>query len=99
MPCLFAGLAFFFPRLIILILAIFTTWIGSAYSTWLWPVLGFFLMPYTTLAYALAMNSNNGSVSGMYLVLVIVAVLFDLGAWGGGGRQSRVVYVKRSGTS
>lgn len=96
MPCLLAGLAFFFPRLVILILAIFSTWIGSAYSTWFWPVIGFFLMPYTTLSYALAMNNNNGSVNGLYLVLVVIAVLFDLGSWGGSGRQTHVVYKQRS---
>ncbi len=97
MPCLIAGLAFFFPRLVIILLSIFSTWIGQAYDTWIWPVLGFFFMPYTTLAYALAMNNNDGSVSGLHLVIVIIAVLFDIGAWGGGGRQTRVVYVKKSG--
>lgn len=96
MPCFLASLAFFFPRVVILILAIFSTWIGSAYDSWLWPVLGFFVMPYTTLAYALAMHSDEGSVSGLYLVLVIIAVMFDLGAWGGGGRQSRATRLRQS---
>jgi hypothetical protein len=50
MPCLVALIAFFFPRLVILILAIFTTYMSSAYQTIIWPVLGFFLLPYTTLA-------------------------------------------------
>ena len=36
------------------------------------PLLGFFFMPYTTLAYAWAQNSN-GSVDGFYLVAVVVA--------------------------
>jgi Mg2+ and Co2+ transporter CorA len=40
-------------------------------------VLGFFFLPLTTLAYAWAMNSK-GSVSGLYLVVVILAVLTDL---------------------
>ena len=83
MPCLLALIALLFPRVIIAILAIFTTYLGTAYSTPLWPILGFFLAPYTTLAYAWAKNSN-GSVDGIYLVAVIVAVLMDLGALGGG---------------
>jgi hypothetical protein len=39
-------------------------------------------MPLTTLAYAFAVNSN-GSVTGFYQVLVVVAVLVDLGLIGG----------------
>jgi hypothetical protein len=88
MPCLIALVALLFPRLIIAILAIFTTYLGSAYSSPLWPILGFFLAPYTTLAYAWAKNIN-GSVDGMYLVIVIIAVLLDLGAMGGGATTRR----------
>lgn len=97
MPCLAALLAFFFPRLVILILAIFTTYMSQAYQTLLWPVLGFFFLPYTTLAYAWAINSA-GSVQGIYLVVVVLAVLLDLGTIGGGGatsRRQRVVVLRR----
>ena len=41
-------------------------------------------MPLTTLAYAFAINAN-GSVNGIYLVVVVIAVLIDLGSLGGGG--------------
>lgn len=84
MPCLVAGIAFFFPRLAMVLLVIFSDYLGRAYETTLWPLLGFFFLPYTTLAYALAINSN-GSVAGIYLVLVVVAVFLDLGSIGGGG--------------
>ena len=94
MPCLVASIAFFFPRLAIVLLVIFGNYIGRAYDTTLWPLLGFFFMPYTTLAYAFGKNAN-GSIEGLYLVLVIVAVLFDLGSNGGGGRQSVVVTQRR----
>jgi hypothetical protein len=96
MPCLIALLAFFFPRLIILILAIFTTYMSSAYQTVIWPVLGFFFLPYTTLAYAWAINTA-GSVQGVYLFVVIIAVLLDLGTIGGGGAstRTRTVVVRR----
>lgn len=89
MPCLVAAIAFFFPRLAIILIAIFSDYIGRAFSgEWLWPVLGFFFMPYTVLAYAFAQNSGGG-VHGLYLVLVIVAVLLDLGVIGGGADSSR----------
>jgi hypothetical protein len=87
MPCLLALLGFFAPRLVLVILWL-TGYSGPAFKTTLWPLLGFFLMPFTTLAYAYGMNSN-GSISGLYLVLVVVGVLLDLGTIGGGGRQAR----------
>lgn len=90
MPCLLAALALLLPRFVMILLVIFSDYMGNAYQTILWPVLGFIFMPYTTLAYAFAMNSN-GSVSGFYLVVVIIAVLFDLGSLGGGGRASHRV--------
>lgn len=88
MPCLLAGIAFFFPRFAMILLVIFSDYMGRAYATILWPVLGFIFIPYTTLAYAFAKN-QNGSVSGLYLVLVVVAVLFDIGVLGGGGSSAR----------
>lgn len=88
MGCLAVAIALLFPRLAIVLLVIFGDYIGRAYDTVLWPLLGFFFMPYTTLAYAAARNEHGG-VDGPYLVLVIVAVLVDLGVIGGGARQSR----------
>jgi len=68
-----------------------TDWIDTAYQTLLWPLLGFVFMPYTTLAYALGMHMNQGAINGVYLVVVVVAVLMDLGSLGGGhfGRRRR----------
>lgn len=96
MPCLLALSAFFFPRLVMVILVIFSDYIGNAFATVLWPLLGFFLMPYTTLAYAWAINAN-GSVDGLYLAVVVFAVLADLGVSGGGAksRRTRVVVTER----
>ena len=88
MPCLIALFALLTPRLVIVLMVIFSDYIGAAYNTVLWPLLGFFFMPLTTLAYAFAINSN-GSVSGFYLVLVIIAVLLDLGSLTGGGETAR----------
>lgn len=91
MPCLLALIAFFFPRLAIILIAIFSDYLGRAFhGEWLWPVLGFFFMPFTTLAYAFGVN-HGGGIGGIYLVLVIIAVLMDVGVIGGGaaGRKRR----------
>lgn len=70
-------LGIFFPRLVLVCLWLFTTVPDRAFQGVLFPLLGFFLLPYTTLAYAFAMVTN-GSVSGIYLAIVIVAAIFDL---------------------
>lgn len=88
MPCLIAAIAFFFPRLIIILLAIFSTYLSAAFNGWIVPLLGFFFLPYTTLAYAWAKNTH-GAIDGWYLAVVILAVLMDLGALGGGAEASR----------
>ena len=84
MPCFVGCLALFFPRLALVLVWLFSEYLGQAYNIVLWPVLGFVFMPLTTLAYAWAHNSNEGSVSGIYLAVVVVAVLIDLGLIGTG---------------
>jgi hypothetical protein len=88
MTLLLGCLALFFPRLVIIVTFLFSDYLGRAYQTNLWPVLGFIFMPLTTLAYAFAKN-QNGDVSGIYLVLVIIAVLIDLGIIGGSAKRGR----------
>lgn len=78
MPCLLLILASLFPRFVMILIAIFTNWFSAAFDTLLWPILGFFFMPYTTLAYMAAMLNNHHAVNGGWLALVIVAVLIDL---------------------
>ena len=99
MPLILGCLALFFPRLVIALLFIFTNYLGRAFhSEWWWPLLGFFFLPFTTLAYAFAMNQGGG-VHGLYLVLIIVGVLLDLGVLGGNAkvhRQRRVIVRRES---
>jgi hypothetical protein len=88
MPCILGCIALVAPRLTIVLVVVFSDYIGRAYETTLWPFVGFLFMPLTTLAYAWAINSH-GSVSGIYLVVVVVAALMDLGTVGGGGARAR----------
>lgn len=90
MPCVLGCAALFFPRLIIVLVVIFSDYIGQAYQTVLWPLLGFIFMPLTTLAYAWAWHSGGGSVSGVGLAVVIVAAIIDLGLLGGGASHQKV---------
>ena len=88
MQCLIGCLALLTPRLAIVLVFLFSNYLGRAYESPIWPVLGFFFMPLTTLAYAWAVNTN-ATVTGIFLVVVVIAVLLDLGLVGTSARSSR----------
>lgn len=81
MPCLVALLAYFAPRFAIVLVVLLSDYLGTAYRTSLVPFLGFLFLPVTTLAYAWAIHSH-GSVEGLALVVVLLALLLDLGIIG-----------------
>ena len=85
MGCLIVLFVLLLPRTIMVVLWLSSSYLSTAYGTWVWPLIGFFVLPTTTLAYAVAQN-RYGGVRGVGLVLVIVGVLVDLGALGGSGR-------------
>lgn len=98
MPCCLGCLSLAFPRL-----TLFLMWLlgyaGAAFDTVLWPVLGFLFMPYTTCAYAIAIN-EVGDVRGWGLACVVLGVILDFGCHGGsastGHRYRRTrIYVRR----
>jgi hypothetical protein len=88
MPLLVGCLALATPRFAFLLVVLFSDYIGRAFESLLWPFLGFFFMPLTTMAYAWAINSR-GSVEGVHLVVVVIAVLMDLGVIGGSASKRR----------
>jgi hypothetical protein len=75
-------LAIFAPRVVIVVLALFTTFLERAYDGLLLPVLGFIFLPLTTLAFAWAVNASGGVRGLFWLVVIVVAVLIDIGSWG-----------------
>ena len=90
MPCLVALLALISPRLALFAIWLFSDLLSRAFDGWLVPLLGFFLLPWTTLAYAVMWSTSNGVV-GFEWFLVVLAFLIDIGASakGGRGRSSR----------
>jgi hypothetical protein len=96
MPLLVGCLALSAPRFAILLVVVFSDYIGRAYESMLWPFIGFFIMPLTTLAYAWAINSR-GSVEGVHLVIVVLAVLMDWGIIGGSASQRKRARRRKDG--
>jgi len=88
MGCVVGCIALAFPRIVLFVVFLLSNYLGRAYETNFWPFLGFFFMPLTTLAYAWAVNTN-GTVTGGYLVVVVLAVIMDLGLTGKGASEGR----------
>ena len=88
MGCLLVLVGLFSPRLAIFLLAIFTNDLSRAFDSWVVPLLGFFLLPWTTLIYTLLWTTSQ-HVNGVEWVLVAVGFLLDVGVIGGGQGRFR----------
>jgi hypothetical protein len=85
-PCLVILLAFISPRLALVAVWLLSDWLGRAFDGWLLPILGFFLLPWTTLAYAGMWAYGTNKVAGFEWAVVGLAFLTDVGALGGARR-------------
>ena len=84
MPCLIALIALLSPRLALFFILLFSNMIDRAFDGWILPILGFFLLPWTTLAYVLMWDVGTPRVSGFEWFIVVLAFLMDLAAYFGG---------------
>lgn len=89
MPCLLIVIAIYFPRMVLALIWLFTSWFSQAFDTMLWPLIGFLCMPYTTLAYMTAMLNNHHAVTGGWVLVIGVAVAVDLGGQGHSAKRRR----------
>ncbi|HST69083.1 MAG TPA: hypothetical protein VLI94_05440 [Solirubrobacterales bacterium] len=86
MACLVVLLAFISPRLALFAIFLFSDLLSRAFDSWFVPLLGFFLLPWTTLAYAVMWSASSNEVSGFEWFIVILAFIFDLGSYASRGR-------------
>jgi len=87
MGCLVALFALISPRLALFVLWLFSDVLERAYDDWIVPVIGFFLLPWTTLAYAAFWSWGTNGVEGFEWFFVIFAFLIDLGSYAHGNRS------------
>ena len=85
-PCVAAVFAFISPRLAIIVVALFSDILSRAFDSWFLPLIGFFLLPWTTLAYAVMWDVGTHRVTGFEWFVVVLAFLADLGSYSGGKR-------------
>ena len=96
MGCFVALLALALPRFTLFLLWLFTERLDRAFDSFIVGFLGFLLLPYTTVMYALAYAPVAG-VTGFGWFLVITGFLIDVGAFTSGRRESRRALSNRSG--
>ncbi|MGA1212581.1 MAG: hypothetical protein ACO3ZZ_02485 [Solirubrobacterales bacterium] len=93
MGCLVALAALVSPRLALILLAIFTDLVDESFDgEWFLPVLGFFVLPWTTLAWAVIVGLSD-QISPFGILLVAFAFFVDLYSYG----KSQAVRSQRSG--
>lgn len=78
MPLLLLVAALFVPRVVIVLLWIFTDWFQGVFDTFIIPVLGFVFLPYTLLWYTVVQRTADGQWGLWQVVLLALALLFDL---------------------
>jgi hypothetical protein len=89
MPCLVVLLALISPRLALVAIWLFSSILDRAYDSWIVPLIGFFVLPWTTLAYAGMWSAGTNEVQGFEWFIVVLAFVVDVGSYAGGGRYRR----------
>lgn len=83
--CILVLLALFSPRLALIFLWLFSDLLSRAFEAWYIPLIGLFLLPWTTLAYAVLWTSSD-RVYGFEWFIVGLAFVFDVASWKGNDR-------------
>lgn len=92
MGCFVVLIAMLSPRLAFALLALFTDRVSLAFDSGFFvPFLGFLFLPWTALAWTLCYAPARG-VSGLGYLVVLLALLADLGSYGSSERTRRDRY-------
>ncbi|MBN8865990.1 MAG: hypothetical protein J0H98_00395 [Solirubrobacterales bacterium] len=81
MGCFVVLFALISPRLALFFILIFSDWIGQALDGWVVPVLGFFFLPWTLLAYVVMWQVHPLGVNGFDWFIVAFAFVVDIAAY------------------
>ena len=80
--CILAIVLFFGPRVLLAAAWVFSDWYRAFDSTLL-ALAGFIFLPWTSLAWMYTYFHHEGAITGMYALLLVIAVLADFGAYSG----------------
>ncbi len=82
--CCLIAIGAFIPRVAMVFMAIFGTMFNGVFPNWILPVVGWFLVPYTTLSYVLFWNWQHGHLNFFAWAVVAIAFVVDIGNLAGG---------------
>lgn len=88
MCCFFTMLVFLGPRAGILVWWLLqpVRW-QAAFANWIWPLLGFIFVPWTTMMYVLV---YAGGITGFDWLWLGLGLFADIGWWLGAGGRRRI---------
>jgi hypothetical protein len=87
MPCCLLLLILLSPRVVLVLMWLFSHYLQRAFhGGLLLPVLGFLFLPLTTIIYVWEIN-NHMPTAGINLFWLLIAVVIDLGGLGGGAHR------------
>jgi len=87
MCCFATALLLFGPRLAILIWWLYTpVYISNLFQTWIWPILGWIFLPWTTLMYMVVAPAG---IVGFDWILLGLGVFADMATYFGGYAERR----------
>ena len=87
MGCLVFLFALISPRLALFFVWIFSDLLSRAFDDWIVPFIGFFVLPWTTLAYAVMWSSGSDEVVGFEWFIVGFAFVVDIGSYAASNQQ------------
>ena len=88
MCCFATALLLFGPRLAILIWWLYTPiYISSLFRSWIWPILGWIFLPWSTLMYMIV--AGGGGIIGFDWILLGLGVFADMATYFGGYAERR----------
>lgn len=88
MPCLVALFALISPRLAIFLLYLFTDRMTIAFQSGWIGLIGFLVLPWTTLAWTVCYTPFFG-VTGFGWFIVLLGFVFDISSWLSSGRARK----------
>jgi hypothetical protein len=89
--CILGCFGLFVPRVVTIFLWIFTDYVSRAFSSFIWPLLGIIVLPFTTMFYVLVYSVADHGPTGLGWALVFLGLLLDLSSYSSGYRGRRRV--------
>ena len=88
MACLLTLLALATPRVVVVLLWLFSNWFNGIFDSRLWPLLGFIFLPTTLLWYTAVQHWFGGVWSLWPIVGIVIALLIDVSPAKGARRRA-----------